>query len=129
MAIVSLGAPGIPITYDFDRPFTIVSQGTGFWGGTSAAACQATPSSCSLQQLPGDVLRGQEGHGTISFIGTFSTFSWTAPTFESWHGFTFGIRTTQAIEPGPGPSVPEPGTAALLGLGLATLTVFRRRKR
>lgn len=89
MAIVSLGAPGTPTTYDFDSPFTIVSQGVGYWGGSSTA----------LAQLPGDVLEGSEGHGTIRFTGTFSTFSWTVPTPEGWHGFTFGIRTTSRIEP------------------------------
>ncbi|HXI54607.1 MAG TPA: hypothetical protein VNO55_00995 [Polyangia bacterium] len=89
MAIVSLGQPGVRCTYDFDSPFTIVSQGPGFWGGTDT----------SLKQLPDDVLEGFEGHGTIRFIGTFSTFSWTVPTPESWHGFTFAIRTTERIEP------------------------------
>ncbi len=113
MAIVSLGQPGVFVTYDFDRPFTIVSQGAGYWGGTSS----------SLTQLPGDVLRGNEGHGTIQFIGTFSTFSWTAPTYEYWHGFTFGIRTTERIEPTP---VPEPTTLALIGIGLAGIGFARR---
>jgi hypothetical protein len=91
MAIVSLGASGTPTTYDFDSPFTIVSQGAGSFGGTAT----------SLQQLPNNVLQGSEGNGTIQFIGTFSTFSWTVPTPESWHGFTFGIRTTEALEPTP----------------------------
>jgi MYXO-CTERM domain-containing protein len=92
MAIVSLGQAGVPTTYVFDSPFTIVSQGTGYWGGTST----------SLVELDGGVLQGTEGHGTIQFIGTFSTFSWTVPTPESWHGFTFGIRTTEALEPDDG---------------------------
>jgi MYXO-CTERM domain-containing protein len=89
MAIVSLGAPGTTITYDFDSPFTIVSQGAGYWGGGPMA----------LKQLAGDVLEGTEGHGTIQFIGTFASFSWTVPMPEVWHGFTFAIRTTEALEP------------------------------
>lgn len=87
MAIVSLGQPNVPTTYDFDSPFTIVSQGPGYWGGTSS----------SLQQLPDDVLQGTEGHGTIRFLGTFDTFSWTVPSPEYWHGYTFGIRTSEAL--------------------------------
>jgi hypothetical protein len=116
MAIVSLGQPNLPTSYDFDSPFTIVSQGSGYWGGTGTA----------LQHLAGDVLMGNEGHGTIQFLGTFTTFSWTVPTPESWHGFTFGIRTTQAIEPNN--PVPEPGTLLLAGLALAGLTAMRKRK-
>lgn len=119
MAIVSLGRAGVPTTYDFDSPFTIVSQGTGFFGGGST----------SLTQLPGDILRGTEGHGTIQFIGTFSTFSWVVPTPEFWHGFTFGIRTTERIEPSP---VPEPSSFALFALGSVGLMVrngWRRRTR
>ena len=89
MAVVSLGAPGTTITYDFDAPFTIVSQGPGYWGGGNAA----------MQQLPGDILQGTEAHGTVQFLGSFATFSWTVPTPETWHGFTFGIRTTERLEP------------------------------
>ncbi len=102
MAIVSLGQPGVQVDYDFDAPFTIVSQGVGYWGGGPAA----------LSQQPGDVLRGFEGHGTIRFDGTFDSFSWTVPLGESWHGFTYGIRTTERIEP----TVPEPSTLLLLAL-------------
>jgi hypothetical protein len=117
MAIVSLGQPSVPTTYDFDSPFTIVSQDVGFWGGGPNA----------LQQLPGDVLLGNEGHGTIQFIGTFSSFSWVVPTPENWHGFTFGIRTTEALEPS---TVPEPATLTIWGLGAlgCAAAAYRRRK-
>jgi MYXO-CTERM domain-containing protein len=91
MAIVSLGQASLPTDYDFDAPFEIVSQGAGYWGGTDTA----------LEAVEGDILRGSEGHGTIRFLGTFGTFSWTVPTPESWHGFTFGIRTTERLEPTP----------------------------
>jgi hypothetical protein len=123
MAIVSLGQPGVPTTYDFDVPFTIVSQGAGYWGGNAT----------SLSQLPGDILRGTEGHGTIQFIGTFSTFTWQVPTPESWHGFTFGIRTTEAIEPTPN-GVPDGGgtlglmSLALVLLGTVRAAILRNRK-
>lgn len=119
MAILSLGQPSVTTTYDFDSPFTIVSQGAGYWGGTGT----------SLVQLPGDILQGNEGHGTIQFIGTFSTFGWTVPTPETWHGFTFGIRTTERIEPTEPPTgVPTPAPVALLGLGLIALVATARRR-
>jgi hypothetical protein len=89
MAIVSLGQGGDPCTYDFNVPFTIVSQGTDPWNGPDDA----------LTQLPNNVLQGEEGSGTIQFQGTYETFSWTVPTPETWHGFTFGIQTTLALDP------------------------------
>jgi hypothetical protein len=116
MAIVSLGRPGSDTTYDFDSPFTIVSQGVGFWGGGPTA----------LEALPGNILEGNEGHGTIQFIGTFDSFSWTVPTPENWHGFTFAIRTTPRIEPPIG-TIPEPTTLALLAIGIAGFAATRRR--
>lgn len=92
MAVVSLGQASLRTTYDFDAPFTIVSQGAGYWGGGPT----------SLTALADDILEGYEGHGTIRFVGTFETFSWTVPTPETWHGFTFAIRTTERLEPTPG---------------------------
>lgn len=108
MDIVSLGDTGTPTEYDFDSPFTILSQGPAQFGGGNA----------SLQQS-GNNLIGKEGNGTIKFVGTYSDFSWTVPTPETWHGFTFGIRTTEALEPNPPTDVPEPPSAPLFGLGLA----------
>lgn len=113
MSFVSLGRIDLPTTYEFDSPFTIVSQGKGYWGGSATA----------LQQLSGNVLQGREGYGTIQFLGTFSTVSWVVPTPESWHGFTFGIRTTEAIELS---HLPEPASLTLLLLGAAGFAGFKR---
>lgn len=101
MAIVSLGQPGLRCTYQFDVPFTIASQAPGYWGGTDT----------SLAALPGNILEGYEGHGTIQFLGTFASFGWVVPTPETWHGFTFAIRTTERLEPTPSEGGAEAGGA------------------
>jgi len=88
MPVLSLGQGGVNVRYDFDSPFTIVSEGSGHFGGC--------PDAC-FEELAGDILSGYEGHGTIVFDGTFSTFSWTVPTNEFWHGFTFGVRTSASL--------------------------------
>lgn len=117
MAIVSLGRTiggNSNTTYQFDSPFTILSQGPDYWGGSTTSLTQS-----------GNDLIGNEGSGTIQFIGTYSDFSWTVPVGEYWHGFTFGIRTTLALEPiNP---APEPASIALMGLGLAGLGFQRWR--
>jgi thrombospondin type 3 repeat protein/Big-like domain-containing protein len=83
MAIMSLGSGGNPATYDFDRSFEVLSQGPGRFGGSSTA----------LTTAAGEQLVGREGYGTLRFLGSFSTFSWTVPDGEVWHGFTLGIRS------------------------------------
>ncbi|MCW5625915.1 MAG: PEP-CTERM sorting domain-containing protein [Burkholderiales bacterium] len=109
MAIVSLGQSGQPVSYLFDQPFTILSQGTGYWGGGSTSLSQS-----------GTTLIGREGHGVIQFTGTFTTLSWTAPNAENWHGFTVGGLMAP---------VPEPETWTMLGLGLAGLGLMARRRK
>jgi len=109
MAIVSLGrnSERWRVTYDFDTAFTILSNGQGYWGAGTAVTGEV------------HTLTGYEFHGAIQFDGAVSSLSWTSLQSENWHGFTFGRAT----------SVPEPGTLALLGLGLAGMGLATRRKK
>lgn len=106
MALVSLGRPSSVVTYDFDSPFTVLSEGEGYWGdGTYTLGA-------------GDVLNGYELHAVIQFSGLISQINWTS-TAEDWHGFTVGVP------------VPLPAALPLFGTGLAVLGMFgwRRRQR
>lgn len=79
LLILSLGRAGIGVTYDFDAPFELLSQGPGYWGDGQ------------LFRSEPDMLLGFEGHGAIQFRGTFSSLSWRVFGTENWHGFTVGI--------------------------------------
>jgi hypothetical protein len=104
MPIVSLGSPAINASFEFNKSFSIESNGPGYWGNGP------------LTQS-GNALIGVEGHGSILFSGSHTSISWTNPYPENWYGFTVG-----AME-----AVPEPGTMAALGLGLAALGRRRRK--
>ena len=106
MAIVSQGRQNNPVTYDFDRSFSVLSEGHGYWGDgwyTTGA---------------GDVLNGYEFHGVIQFNGWVNSVSWTSAPGEYWHGFAFGA-----------PEVPAPTSlAGVLGLGAMGLIARIRRR-
>lgn len=91
----------------FSAPFTVVSQGCGFWGcGTFNPNMAGTGFSTS-----------QEVHGVLKFSGNFTSLSFNDSS-ENWHGFTVGIG-----------AVPEPQTWAMLiaGFGMVGATMRRRR--
>lgn len=96
---------GVNVT--FSAPFTVVSQGTGFWGGGTFGVNGSSDG----------FLGNGEVHGVLKFAGTFSSISFT-DTQENWHGFTVGTA-----------AVPEPASWALMiaGFGLVGASMRRRR--
>ncbi|HEX3158869.1 MAG TPA: PEP-CTERM sorting domain-containing protein [Gemmatimonadaceae bacterium] len=117
ISIVSLGRPGVPVSYTFSSPFTIISGGptTIFGGGP-------------LTQPSANTVLGTEGNGTIQFSGTFSTLSFTTTGGEFWNGFTIGVVGTGDGTPPPA-VIPEPSTVSLMALGLIGLAAAARTRR
>ena len=105
-AIWSLGQSGTIAQFDFNAPFLIQS------GGPSNEYAGIPITSIALNVL------GQEGNGTIQFIGTYSSISWTNPVAENWYGFTVGA-----------PEVPLPAALPLFASGLGLLGFLAQRRR
>ncbi|MCC7449524.1 MAG: PEP-CTERM sorting domain-containing protein [Anaerolineae bacterium] len=145
-AFVSLNGNG----YAFDQDFEILSLGgvdgnaCGYWGCGGASKVVVDLGGGNFEyQLNSNNVNGTEPHGTLRFAGTFDTVSWRSRANEYWNGFTVGVQGTavevcvsnptlpecSSFEPptSTDPTVPEPGTLALLGMG-AVGFAFRRRR-
>jgi hypothetical protein len=100
----------------FDQPFTVISQGQGYWGNGSITLGAGNT-----------FVASGEPHGIIYFPGTFSSLTFTDTSNEYWHGLTIGVEMLASEVPG---GVPEPTTWAMMiaGFGLVG-TALRRRPR
>jgi len=112
-AIWSLGAGGAPASFNFSsksgQPFSLLGGGPSAEFGGSALTST------------GSVVNGVEGNGLVQFSGAFDSITFTTPNFENYYAFTVGYDAT--LTP---PSVPEPATLSLFGLGVAALPLLRR---
>lgn len=111
MAIWSLGQSGNIAQFAFigATPHLVSGGASAEYGGASIS-------------IVGDTVFGEEGNGTVQFLGTYSSISWTNPVFENWYGFDVGIA-------GVANPVPEPETYALMLAGLGAMGFMARRRR
>ncbi len=116
LLINSLGTPSATVSYAFNQPFTLLSAGQGYWGGTATSLTES-----------GNTLTGTEGAGAIEFLGDVTSISWqTGGQYgnEYWNGFTIGAETSQPVS-----GVPDAAsTLGLLSESVAGLLGLARRK-
>lgn len=109
-AIWSLGSPGstgVEASFIFDDAIPTFQAGgpNALFDGEAVTVI-------------GNTVSGREGNGVVRFAECRESISWTN-TPESFYGFTVGIDSC--------PSIPEPASLALLGIGLTALLALRRR--
>jgi hypothetical protein len=107
IGIWSLGAGGIPAEFIYSATPQLEAGGpSAEYGGSSVT-------------VSGSTVSGLEGNGSIAFLGTYKTITFTTPEYESWYAFIVGT------------AVPEPSSWAMMMLGFAGLGYagFRRAAR
>lgn len=98
-------------TVAFDTPFSVISQGCGYWG---CGSFNVTPNNQGF-------FGNGEVHGVLEFAGPINSISFT-DTSEFWHGLTVGVS-------GLAGGVPEPAVWTMMIVGLGAAGAMLRRAR
>lgn len=127
-AFVSLNGNG----YAFNRDFDLLSLGgvdgnaCGFWGcGGATKVVVDLGGGVFEYRLNSNNVGGTEPHGALQFKGAFDSVTWRSSSNEFWNGFTVGVQGSadEVFD-----DVPEPGSLAILALGLLALGAARKQK-
>lgn len=110
MALLSVGQPSVPVTYDFNQAFTIDSEGAGYWGNDATDGVVGA----------GDTLTMREFHGVLLFNAPVTSLTFSTAPGENWHAFTFGAAAPAAV--------PEPASLLLAGGALLAAAAASRRR-
>jgi hypothetical protein len=105
-SIWSLGQPGLTASFHFAgvTPVLVAGGPNAEYGGQAIT-------------VSGHDVFGEEGNGTVEFVGTYRSISWVNPTHEFWYGLNVGVVGV----------VPEPPAVPLLLAGAGLLAFVRRR--
>jgi hypothetical protein len=111
MTIYSLGASGVPASWDFNQDFVILSDTLG------ASSLGFAGSGLTKSLVDGKYrLSGSEGAGIIQFLGSFSPLDWTVSAPEAWSSWTSASRSQSPnTPPTPWPSPVWPAAAISCG--------------